>query len=125
MRKRGVSLGYAKSCFRPPDFDLARLQHDRIGQRPQNIELELQDVERTLLQGAVVAEIVEREAQAVGHAAPRLGEAVAEVVQAVAFDPRVFVGPGVEALLVDVRGEQSVRLEATASCQGRWRAKFT
>jgi hypothetical protein len=44
--------------------------------------------------------------EALLHVAPRLGDAVAEVLQAGGFDPRVVLGPVGEALLVDLGREQ-------------------
>ena len=63
---------------RQPSLCIA--ERHRVVHRPQDVELELQDVERALLLGAR-REIVERDRQRLLDVAPRLRQAVAEVLQ--------------------------------------------
>ena len=51
------------------------------------------------------AEMVQRDAQPVFDIASRLGEALTKVRQAPGFDPRLGIGPAVEAALVNLRRE--------------------
>jgi len=76
-----------------------------IEHRPQQIELELEDDQRPLLQFTGV-EMAEGDAQAVDHVARRFSQATGEVVVAFRFDPWVMRRPIVEAGFVDGRGEQ-------------------
>ena len=79
---------------------------DGVGQGPQHIEFELQYIQRALLQGPGLTEVLQGECEAVRHITPGLGQAVFEILQTRRVYPRVLRGPSVDALLVNVRCKQ-------------------
>jgi hypothetical protein len=68
--------------------------------------------------------VLQRDREALFHVAAGLADAVAEVLQAAGFDPRVVLGPVGQALLVDLRREQLGERGAHRFLPGRWRAKL-
>src|SRR4029077_18389250 len=80
-----------------PSFCACIAERHRVVHRPQDVELELEDAERALLI-RVRAEIVDGHRQRLLDVAPRLRQAVAEILEAGGFDPRIVLGPVGEAL---------------------------
>lgn len=95
-----------------------------IEHAPKNIQLELQDLQHTLLArtGGVV---LQGDCQAVLDITPRLAQARAEVFVTGGVDPGVVLWPAVQARLVDLRANSSVSELLAASCQLARRAKLT
>src|SRR6476659_9639551 len=88
------------SCLSNPIGNLHRIEH-----APENIELELQDLQRALLL-LPGAEMLQRYFEAVLDVAARFGEAAAEVRVAGGVDPWIVLRPAGEPLLVDLGGEE-------------------
>src|SRR5690606_31180868 len=79
---------------------------ERIVHLPQHVELEFQDLERTLLQLARPREMLERDRETVLDVAARETDAALKIDKALALDPRIELGPTLETLPVDLGREE-------------------
>src|ERR1700728_495409 len=80
-------------------------QLNGIQHRPQQVELELQNVQRPPLRLAC-EEIAEGDLEPVFHVARGQRQARSEVLQPAGIDPRVVRGPAGEPFAMDLRGKQ-------------------
>ena len=97
---------------------------DGVEHGPQDVELELQNVQRPMLRGAG-GEALQRDLQPVRHVPARQRNEAPEVSQSLCIDPRMVRWPACQAVLVICGANISVRDEHTASCQGALAAKLT
>src|SRR6266571_9063523 len=89
-----------------------------IEHRPQDVELELQDLQRALL---VLArpEMAQRDLKTVFDVPSRLRQSLAKVLVALRFDPRVMLRPVLQPFFVDLGREQLGKRGAHGLLPGR------